>query len=306
MKKVFFLLWLLPCIAFGQRLKLNQLPMIGNSQVFGSNGSGVPTLIDISSLAGSGTTTNALTTGWGLTSGGTFNGAVARTFAADTTTGHLATQYYVTQAILSGGSGGDADSLGGQLPAYYLNRTNHTGTQAWSTITSTPTTRSGYGITDAVSNVLSSGNIIVGNGSNVASPVTMSGDGTLSNAGVLTLTARTYSVNATINSGDPLAGGEYADVYMPFGATITGWLVYAQNGESGSASVELRESSNTTRASFSSISASAPITLTATTEAASTTLTGWTTAVPSGRWLRFYLSTVSTLTAVSIQLTYTR
>lgn len=39
--------------------------------------------------------------------------------------------------------------LNGQLPAYYLDRANHTGTQTWSTITSTPTTRSGYGITDA-------------------------------------------------------------------------------------------------------------------------------------------------------------
>lgn len=33
--------------------------------------------------------------------------------------------------------------------AYLLSRANHTGTQAWSTITGTPTTRSGYGITDA-------------------------------------------------------------------------------------------------------------------------------------------------------------
>lgn len=41
------------------------------------------------------------------------------------------------------------DKLNGQLPAYYLDRTNHTGTQAWSTLTSTPTTLSGYGITDA-------------------------------------------------------------------------------------------------------------------------------------------------------------
>jgi len=33
--------------------------------------------------------------------------------------------------------------------AYLLSRANHTGTQAWSTITNTPTTRDGYGITDA-------------------------------------------------------------------------------------------------------------------------------------------------------------
>ena len=34
--------------------------------------------------------------------------------------------------------------------AYLLDRTNHTGTQAWSTLTGTPTTAAGYGITDVV------------------------------------------------------------------------------------------------------------------------------------------------------------
>lgn len=43
----------------------------------------------------------------------------------------------------------DADLLDAQEGAYYLSRANHTGTQAWSTLTGTPTTRSGYGITDA-------------------------------------------------------------------------------------------------------------------------------------------------------------
>jgi hypothetical protein len=37
-----------------------------------------------------------------------------------------------------------------QTDAYLLDRTNHTGTQAWSTLTGTPTTIAGYGITDAV------------------------------------------------------------------------------------------------------------------------------------------------------------
>jgi hypothetical protein len=41
------------------------------------------------------------------------------------------------------------DTFVGNGSAFYLARGNHTGTQAWSTITSTPTTLSGYGITDA-------------------------------------------------------------------------------------------------------------------------------------------------------------
>ena len=48
------------------------------------------------------------------------------------------------------GSGLDADLLDAQSGAYYLARGNHTGTQAWSTISSTPTTVDGYGITDAL------------------------------------------------------------------------------------------------------------------------------------------------------------
>ena len=48
------------------------------------------------------------------------------------------------------GSGMDADLLDGQHGAHYLARSSHTGTQLWSTITGTPTTLVGYGITDAL------------------------------------------------------------------------------------------------------------------------------------------------------------
>src|SRR6185436_9155833 len=58
----------------------------------------------------------------------------------------------------------------------------------WSKITTgKPTTLSGYGITDSLSTNLADGKILVGNGSNAATAVTMSGDATLSNAGALTL-----------------------------------------------------------------------------------------------------------------------
>lgn len=48
------------------------------------------------------------------------------------------------------GSGLDADLLDAQSGAYYLARGNHTGTQDWTTITGTPTTKAGYGITDVL------------------------------------------------------------------------------------------------------------------------------------------------------------
>ena len=58
---------------------------------------------------------------------------------------------------------------------------------AWSKITGTPTTLSGYGITDALSSTLSNGKILVGNASNVATAVTMSGEATITNSGAVTL-----------------------------------------------------------------------------------------------------------------------
>jgi len=52
-----------------------------------------------------------------------------------------------------------------------------------------PNTLAGYGITDGLTTSLSSGNIFIGNSSNIASQVTISGDVTLSNAGVITLSS---------------------------------------------------------------------------------------------------------------------
>jgi phage-related tail fiber protein len=53
---------------------------------------------------------------------------------------------------------------------------------------SNPSTLAGFGITDALSTNLSSGNIYIGNSSNIASQFSISGDASLSNSGVLTLT----------------------------------------------------------------------------------------------------------------------
>jgi hypothetical protein len=46
------------------------------------------------------------------------------------------------------GSGLDADKLDGQDGLYYLNRTNHIGTQPFATLSGTPTSKAGYGILD--------------------------------------------------------------------------------------------------------------------------------------------------------------
>jgi hypothetical protein len=60
-----------------------------------------------------------------------------------------------------------------------------------------PTTLAGYGITDASSNTLADGKILVGNGSNVATPVTLTGDVTISNTGAATLATVTVPKGGT-------------------------------------------------------------------------------------------------------------
>jgi hypothetical protein len=61
----------------------------------------------------------------------------------------LLTASALTAAGLGLTNGAAIDTLGANGSAYYLARGNHTGTQSWSTLTGTPTTLSGYGITDA-------------------------------------------------------------------------------------------------------------------------------------------------------------
>lgn len=98
----------------------------------------------------------------------------------------------------SANSTGDVDDIAAATDGYVLRRSGTTlgfGTigdssiagLTWSKITSTPTTLAGYGITDSFSNALTNGYLFVGDGSNVAAGVAMSGEATIINTGVVTL-----------------------------------------------------------------------------------------------------------------------
>ncbi|WP_413942835.1 hypothetical protein [Bdellovibrio sp. HCB-162] len=96
----------------------------------------------------------------------------------------------------------------------------------FSDLTAKPTTLAGYGITDAQSSTLADGKILVGNASNTATPVTMSGDATISNTGALTLansgvTAGTYSKVTVDAKGRVTVGANIgsADVVSALGYT---------------------------------------------------------------------------------------
>ena len=107
---------------------------------------------------------------------------------------------------------------------------------AWSKLTGTPTTLSGYGITDSVSSTLADGKILIGNGSNVATAVTPSGDVTISNTGVTTIgadavvlgTDTTGNYVATVGSNTGISiqgsGSENAGVFvgLDFSSALSG------------------------------------------------------------------------------------
>lgn len=74
----------------------------------------------------------------------------------------------------------------------------------FSQIGSTPTTLSGYGITNALTTSLANTDILVGNGSGNAAPVAVSGDATLANTGALTVSKTggvAFGGAATQNTG---------------------------------------------------------------------------------------------------------
>ena len=94
------------------------------------------------------------------------------------------------------------------------------------------------------------------------------------------------------------------DVIAPFTGTITGWTILAD--ATGSAVVDVATDTYAGYPTFTSITAGLPPSLSGADKAASTTLTGWTTAVTAGDLLRFTLTSVSGLRRVLLVLDYTR
>lgn len=97
----------------------------------------------------------------------------------------------------------------------------------------TPTTLSGYGISDAISNGLQSGYIIVGSAGNLASKVQMSGDATISNTGVITLQSSGVGAGGTYTKVTVDSKGRVTSASQIVTADVTSALNYVPLNKAG-------------------------------------------------------------------------
>lgn len=107
-----------------------------------------------------------------------------------------------------------------------------------------------------------------------------------------------------VNGGSALSDDMELFFQIPFDCTINSWSLLADT--SGDVSVDIRTGSFSGYPTVSSIVASAPPTLSSAQKASSSTLTGWTTSLSAGDVIVFYLSSVSTITQLAVQLQVTR
>jgi len=113
------------------------------------------------------------------------------------------------------------------------------------------------------------------------------------------------AIGITIDGGgSPPATGSKGYIQVPYGCTITGWTLVAD--QSGSAQITVKKSTYAGFPTTSSIVASAQPALTSAQKNTSTTLTGWTTAITAGDILEFNLDSVATCQRLTLELQITR
>jgi hypothetical protein len=102
--------------------------------------------------------------------------------------------------------------------------------------------------------------------------------------------------------GATITTGVKGDLEIPFGCTVQGWTLMAD--QSGSIVVDVWKDgyANFPPVVGDSITASAKPTVSAATKGQSSTLTGWTTAISAGDILRFNVDSVSSCQRVTLSL----
>lgn len=123
----------------------------------------------------------------------------------------------------------------------------------------------------------------------------------------MTANQRTSAIIWTIDGGGAaITTGQKGYIEIPFACTITSARSFAD--QSGSIVVDVWKDTyaNYPPVDADSITASAPITISATTKSQDSTLTGWTTSISAGDILGFNVDSVSTITRLTIVLTVTK
>jgi hypothetical protein len=162
-------------------------------------------------------------------------------------------------------------------------RATHTGTQAWSTITATPTTRSGYGITDSAAN-----GAITGSGLTLATARlvgrTTAATGApeeISVGASLSLSAGTLNLGATPALGTPASGTLTSCTGLPVSTGISGLgtgvatALAANTGSAGAPSILVRFGTATLGTTAIASGASATLVTVAATGVATTDVIDW-------------------------------
>jgi hypothetical protein len=122
-----------------------------------------------------------------------------------------------------------------------------------------------------------------------------------------TLGLHTATINATIDGGgSAISTGIKGDVVVPFACTITS--VTALADQTGSIVVDVWRSTYGAYPPVDggSLTASAPVTISAAAKSQDTTLTDWTTSLAAGDVLRFNVDSAATITRLFIQIAVTR
>jgi hypothetical protein len=123
--------------------------------------------------------------------------------------------------------------------------------------------------------------------------------------------AHTHSSTETINiiidgGGAAITTGVKADILIPYACTITAARLLAD--QTGSVVLDLWKDTyaNFPPTAGDSVTASAKPTLSAASKAEDSTLTGWTTSLAAGDYLRVNVDSVATITRVTLALSISR
>lgn len=136
-------------------------------------------------------------------------------------------------------------------------------------------------------------------------PLTTGVTGVLPIANVGTLPSVGMSVTFD-GGGSTLTTGIKLDVEVPFACTLTAVRLAAD--QSGSIVIDVWKDTyaNYPPTDADSITAAAPPTISTAVKSEDVTLTGWTTTVTAGDWLRFNIDSVTSITRCTLSFRYTR